>query len=133
MRGAEAVDPLVLGDDRHPPLGDAGDDLLAEQRAPPPLDHPKLGVDLVGAVDVEIERRDVVDVPERHAHLASQFGGRLAGRHGDEFEMLVPDALAQPTEHQRGRRSGPQPNGHPRLDQLGRRSRRPSLRGIIIL
>ena len=40
---------------RHATSGHAGDDLLAEQGPAPALDHAELGVDLVGAVEVDVE------------------------------------------------------------------------------
>ena len=67
---AEHVDLLGgIGDDDHA-LGRDGDDLLAQQRAAAALDQAQLAVELVGAVDGEIEERRVVERGERDAERA---------------------------------------------------------------
>ena len=43
-------------------IGGERDDLLAEQGAAAPLDHTKLGVDLVGAVEIDVELGDGVEL-----------------------------------------------------------------------
>ncbi len=60
------------------------DDLLAEQGPAPALDHPELRVDLVGAVEVEVERLDVVELAQRDPERRGQLGGRDAGGDADE-------------------------------------------------
>ena len=116
----EPIDALLLGDDGHPPGGHACHDLLAEQGASPALDHPELGVDLIGTVEVEVQAGHVVELPERDAQVASQLGRRDAGRDADDLQRLELDSLAQAPEHQRRGRAGAQPDDHPRLDQVRR-------------
>ena len=50
----------------------AGDDLLAEQAPPAPLDHPEGVVDLVGAVEVEVERVDGIEVDQRRSRTSGR-------------------------------------------------------------
>ncbi len=61
---AEPVDPLVGRDHGDPMIGGAGDDLLAQQGTTSALDHLELGIDLVGSVEVDIERGHVVEFAE---------------------------------------------------------------------
>ena len=63
----------------------------------------------------------------------SQLGRGDAGRHADDPESVLLDALAQPLDHERSRRAGTQPDDHPRLDQVRRGPRRSNLRGIQFL
>ena len=64
---AEHPDALgCVGDDDHA-LGGHGHDLLAQQRTAAALDEAQVGVDLVGAIDRQIEERLVVERGERDA------------------------------------------------------------------
>ncbi len=67
---AESVDPLVGRDHGDPMIGGAGDDLLAQQGATSAFDHLELGIDLIGSVEVDIERGDVVEFAEGNFQLA---------------------------------------------------------------
>jgi len=59
-KGSERRDLLrPIGDDHQPP-GVCGNDFFPDQRSAAPLDQIKLGIDLVGAIDGEIERPDLV-------------------------------------------------------------------------
>ena len=80
------IDALVGGDDRHAASGDAGDKLFTQQGPAPALDHPKSGIHLIGAVEAHVQAADVVELTERNAQTARQFGGRHAGRHADDFQ-----------------------------------------------
>ena len=56
--GAESFDAFFGGDHRHAVVRGECDDLLAQERTAAPLDHAKSCVDLVGAVEIDVERRD---------------------------------------------------------------------------
>ena len=69
--------------------GGIDDDLLAEQGPAPSLDHPELRVDLVGAVEVQVERLDLVELAKRDPDRSGELRGRRARRDADEPERLL--------------------------------------------
>ena len=74
-----------VGDDRHPPRG-CGDDLLAQERAAAALDEPQFGIDLVRAVDRQIEFRKLVQRRQRDAARFRLGRRRLRRRHAADVE-----------------------------------------------
>ena len=107
----------LVGDDHHPP-GGRRDHLLAQVRASQPLDQVERRVDLVGAVDHEVELGDVLEREERDPQLVAPRGRRSGGGHaGDVGEGARSEPLAQRIEHLRGGRAAAQAQPHPRADE----------------
>ena len=78
---AQHADELGRVGDAHEPARNGGDDLLARERAAAALDHrPVLG-NLVGAVDVHRQVRDVVQFLDEDAVALQAFGGLDRTRH----------------------------------------------------
>ena len=127
---AQPVDPLVGGDHRDAVVGGAGHDLLAEQGASPPLDHPELGVDLVGTIEVDVQRVDVVQLAEGDVQAAGELGGRQAGRNRDDLQTLPLDPFAEVLDHQGRRRARSESDDHPALNQGSRGMSSAKLGGI---
>ena len=109
----EPIDALILGDHGYPPARPRRPRSSRGARAPPALDHPELGVDLIGTVEVQVQPGHVVELPERDAQVACQFGRRDAGRDPDDPQGLERDPLAQPLEHQGRGRARAQPTTIP--------------------
>ena len=103
---AEPFDAFVARDHCHAMVGGERDDLLAQQGAAAPLDHSELGVDLVGAVEIDVEIGDGVQVPDRYSETACEPSGFVAGRNRRDLQAFLFDPLCQPADHQ-GRRSSP--------------------------
>ncbi len=94
---------------------------------PPPLISQPSGVDLVGAVDRDVEPLQLAELLDRDAQLARLFLG--GDRGGDAAD--VADPAGRDRRQQVGdRRSGAQPHGHPVLDQLRRRFGGDALLGV---
>ena len=78
---AERFDQLgTVGNHDHAGRG-RGDDLFAQQRAATTLDQCEFRIDLVGAVDGEVEFRHFVERGERHAELHAQGCGAFRRWH----------------------------------------------------
>ena len=77
--GTQRLDQLGAVGDAHELARHGRDDLLARQRRAAALDHGAGRVDLVGAVDVDGNRRDVVQVEHLDA-VAAQARRRRFGR-----------------------------------------------------
>ena len=90
-----------------------GDDLLAKERAPAALDQAQLPVQLVGAVDGDVEDRQFVEGAHRNAKLAAKTIRALGG--GDA-RHLEPGAhmLAENADEGLGCRAG----SYPEIDPL---------------
>lgn len=82
---AQAGDQLRLVDDADKPVRDQLDHLLAQQRAAAALDEVELRVDLVGAVDGEVEARDGVERGEGDVEACGVVvrGGKVLGFEGE--------------------------------------------------
>ncbi len=65
-RGPQTCNALLRRDDRDLPPGGGHHDLLTEQGRSPPLDHPELGIDLVGPIQIEVEERDFIELRSRN-------------------------------------------------------------------
>ena len=112
-------DPLRgVGDHDHPLRG-RRDDLLAQQRAAAALDETQLAIDLVGAVDGQIEFGLSSSVVSGCPGLGLP-ARRLRGRHADDIEPCL-DPRAERVDEQ-GARSSPY---RARASCRGARSRAP--------
>ena len=69
---AEPIDALFRGRYQHVVVTREGNELLAEERAAPALDGVERGIDLVGAVDAEVEAVDLVERDQRDAKIAGK-------------------------------------------------------------
>ena len=118
---AEALHALGrLGHDHEAARG--GDhDLLAQERAAAALDEPEPRVDLVGAVERQVERRLAVQLHDLDAGLACQLAGALRShRRADAV------ALGEHLDHRPDGPPGAEPDGHPGLhERRGGRCGRP--------
>ncbi len=86
----------------HHPIGSGGHNLLPQQCAAAALDEIELGVELIRAVDGQVEPVDGVEVGERNVEAARLGGGHLGSRNA---------------------KAG-QPIGHPRTEQIDKMPRR---------
>ena len=130
-KGAERLHQLgFVGDHQHPFRRRSGDDLLAQQRAAAALDQAELRVDLVGAVDIEVELGLVVECHQRDAELARELGGPLRGGHADDLEAAA-DLLGKQADEMLGRAPAAEPELHARLDLSHRRLGRPQAKAVV--
>jgi len=108
----ELLDHLARVGDHHHALGRGGDDLLAQQRAAAALDEGEVGVDLVGAVDDEVERADRIERLGGEAERGGEGGGCLGGRDAAEPQPLVAGPGGEMADHDRGGRAGAEAEAH---------------------
>src|SRR5262249_844754 len=102
-------------------VGRGFDDLLTQQRTAQPFDQVQRRVDLVGAVEREIEPRALVQRRDLHPKLASQRSDRIRCRHADDIaQPAILQRLRQSPQHVCGRRAGAQAKRHTALDILKR-------------
>ena len=124
-RRAQPLHELLLLDDQHAAPRGERNQLLADQRAATALERVAPRVDLVGAVDAEVEAGRLVERGEREAEPAAQVGGAL--RSG--YAAHAKSAAGQRLQRRGGCAPGSVAEQHPVLDQRGRRrARRPPLR-----
>jgi hypothetical protein len=95
-------------DDEAPRRG--GDHLLTQERAAVPLDHVQMRVDLVRAVDREIDRGPAVEGDQRDAQLARERRGSLRGGDAGDAETGLRRAPERMDERRRGP-AGTEPDG----------------------
>ena len=107
---AEPIDELLVIDHDDEALACRRDDLLAQQRAAMPLDQVEgAALDLVGAVDREIDAAMLAECRERNAEPARHLGGVLRGRDRDDRQALrdasapAPRRRRRPSSRCRGR------------------------------
>ena len=107
------------------------DNLLTEQGPSPALDHPVLRVDLVGAVDVNVERLDLVEVAERDTEQIERSSAvaTLDGNAND-LDAGGGDPQRELADHLLGRRSRAKSDRHPIFNQRGAGLRRLKFRGL---
>ena len=117
---AEHVDALGSVDDADECFRHGGDDLLARQRAAAALDQMLAGIALVGAVDIDRNRFDVVEIEHRDAALAQEARRLLRARHGAVDRVL---ALGERVDEMRDRRSGADADDAAAIDVAHRRAR----------
>src|SRR5690606_19518016 len=112
---AERIDELArIGDDNHP-VGGGGDDLFAQQGAAAALDEVHAGVDLVGAVDGEVEAVEGVEVGKGNAEGAGLPVGGLGGGDAEDLEAVA-DALAEQVDEVAGGGAGAEAETHAGAD-----------------
>jgi hypothetical protein len=85
----EAIDRLRLVNDCHHPRAGAGDDLLAQQGAASPRDEiQRPPLDLVGAIQRQVDVTVHGEIGQRQAELASPRLGSLRGWNADDAQPL---------------------------------------------
>jgi hypothetical protein len=127
-RRHDPVDDLVRRRDHDEPLGRRRDDLLARMRAAAALDQPALGVDLVGAVDRDVEPLELLERLDLDPQRARRDLGRDGGRHAADVQL----PRRERRQHRRDRRAGAEPDLVAVAHQLRRRLGRRALLGIAI-
>ena len=106
----------LVGDDHHQPPG-ARDDLLAQVGAAEALDQVEAGIDLVGAVDHDIELGRLRERRQRDAEAAAGGGRRVRGGHaGHVAQAAGGDPRGQRLEHHSRRRPRAEAEPHPVAD-----------------
>ena len=113
------ADQLAVVDYHHHPVGCSRDDLLPQERPAATLDHAELAVDLVGAVDREIELRRLVERSERDIEPLGLGARGLRGRHADHVQAARNPFAERGDEVSRGR-AGAEPEPHPVGDEIER-------------
>jgi hypothetical protein len=107
---AQTVNELVRGDDDDEATRCRGDDPLAGVRGAASLDQPAGGIDLVGAVDREVEAGDVVEWHDFSGHVSQRHWPSRARRRRMRHPEQIGRALGLerlPSSRFRGRRSSP--------------------------
>src|ERR1051325_9521166 len=108
---AELIDQLFLIDDDDQPVAGRSDDLLAQQRAAEALDQvQRATLDLVGAVDRQIDARVLGEGGERDVESTRLRGGPLGGRDADDLQPLRHPG-AQTLDDKIRRRAGAEAEG----------------------
>ena len=100
----------AVGDHQHAGAG-GGDDLLPQMRGTAALDQAKLIVDLVRAVDREIEFGHLVEGRQRNA-LGGRLNARRLRRRNSHDLQPCPHTLAQRRHEERRRRSRADAKAH---------------------
>ena len=90
-RRAQPRDELRLLDDEDPPPRRQRDQLLSNVGAAAPLDHLLVGIDLVGAIQDQIEARRLVERGERQTQATAEIGGPLRSRNAADVELAAGD------------------------------------------
>jgi hypothetical protein len=121
-------DDLARADDDRLLAADRGDDLLAEERTASALDHVEARVDLVRAIDRQVDRVDVLERREGDPERARLLFRIERRRHAADGESLLADPLGEPDDREVHRRACPEPHAHPVPDELGRPPPRDFLR-----
>ena len=93
-----------------------GDDLFAQQRAAAALDEAQLRVDLVGAVDGQVELRRLLQRRQRNAEACRLGARRFGGRHADDLKTGR-DVLAERGDEAARRGAGAEAKLHAGLDK----------------
>src|SRR5208283_1992433 len=94
---------------------EAFDDLLAQERPAEPLDQvERAGLDLVGAVDGDVELGCGAEIAQRDAEHAGALGGVLGGRDADDLQVADRDLV----EHEFHRRARAEPDAHSGAEQV---------------
>jgi len=119
-RRADPLDHLVARGDHDEARSRRRDDLLARVCAPAALDEPAVGIDLVGAVDRDVERVELLERLDVDPERARRHLGGDRGRHAADRQP----AGRQHRQQRRDRRARPQPHpvavAHERRRRLGR-------------
>ena len=118
------IDALFRGCYQHVIVTREGNELLAEQRATAALDGVERGIDLVRAVDAEVESIDFVERRQRNAEVAGQCFRAIGSRNGGE-DQTPGDAATQLVRDRVGGRAGAQANQHAGRDEVRGGNREP--------
>src|SRR2546421_6143823 len=121
----ELADGLLLRGDHDEDLRRRRDYLLARQRSASALHEPRTGVDLVGAVDRDVQIAQLVEVRQLEPQRKRGPFGRGRGR-GAAHVRQPP--LGDRRQQVRDRRARAEADAHPVLHHLGRR-----LRGVALV
>ena len=105
-RRPDRVDDLVASGDHDEAVGRRGDDLLARVRAAAALDEPAVGLDLVGAVDRDVEPVELLERLDREPERARRDLGRDRGRDAADVEPARGERRQQVGD----RRAGAEPD-----------------------
>jgi hypothetical protein len=124
----ERIDDLVARGDHHEAVRRGRDDLLARVGAAAALDDPVRGIDLVGAVDRDVEPVELLERLDRQPERAR---GDLGGDRGGDAAQRQP-AGGQGRQQWRDRRARPEADPVPVLDQRDRGLRRGALLGVAV-
>ena len=115
---AKPVDQLLVIHHHHEPFARCCDDLLAQQCAAAALDQGKAAaLDLVGAVDRQIDAAVLGEAGQRDAEPARQVSSVLGGRDRDDRKALRHPLGETLGDKGRGR-AGAEPDDHAVLDEL---------------
>jgi hypothetical protein len=101
--GAEPLDQLGRLGHHHQPGRGQGDELLAQQRSPAPLDQVELPVQLVGAIERKVQDAGAVQLDQLDTGRPDQGGGALGGDSGPQRRPRAPAGADR--LHQREHRS----------------------------
>ena len=121
-KAAQHIDPFGVVSDHNHAIGGCRHDLLPEQCPAAALDQVERGIDLVGAVNRQIEPVDVVEGGQRNAAALGLHARRLRGRNAHNSHSGA-DFLTQEVDEMLGGRAGaePQPHAVAHLFQCARR------------
>ena len=122
-KAAEHIDPFGLVRDHDHAIGGGRHDLFPEQRAAAALDEVERAVDLVGAVDGEIETVDLVQRRQPHAALFGLRAGRFRGRNAHHIQAGA-DLFTEQIDEMLGGRAGAEAKLHAVAHFLKRARRR---------
>ena len=112
---AESSNDFASVYDHDHPARSGGHDLLSEQGAATAFDRLKVAIDLVGAVDREVYRTELLKRNERHRETTSEHFGRSGGGDSGDAKAL-PNAVAQALNGIGCCASGPKANEHAIFD-----------------
>lgn len=118
---AEPSNDFACVYDHDHPARSGSHDLLSEQGAATAFDRLKVAIDLVGAVDREVYRTELLKRNERHRETTSEHFGRSGGGDSGDAKAL-PNAVAQALNGIRCCASGPKSNEHAVFDLVDRSS-----------
>ena len=107
----------AVGDDDHA-LARGGDDLLPQESPAAALDQAQVVVELVGAVDRQVEVGRLVEGRQGNALALRLVAGRLGGGNAHDLQA-APHALADGGDEMRRRRAGAEAQPHAVGDELG--------------
>src|SRR5919199_1603016 len=95
------------------------DDTLTQERSTPTLDHCKLRVDLVRAVDREVEFGILVEGCQGKPHLRQRrFGTRRGGYNLEVVQITAVESLAKRCHDKSHRRPAAESQAHPACDMF---------------
>lgn len=106
-----------IGDHQHG-AGGSGHDLLAQQGTASALDEVERRVDLIGAIDGQIEDGIALQIGQGDAQFPAEPGRALGGRHATNLKAAG-DARAKRPEEGFGRRAGAKTQNHAILHMGG--------------